>query len=37
VEVRRKLLEGSLADVPDAHAPKIVENNARRVFNFPRP
>lgn len=32
----RKLLEESLADVPDDEARLIVEDNARRVFNFPR-
>jgi len=32
----RKLLEASLADVPDEEARKIVELNARRVYNWPR-
>jgi predicted TIM-barrel fold metal-dependent hydrolase len=32
----RKMLEESLAHVPDAVARKIAEDNARRVFNFPR-
>jgi len=32
----RKLLAEVLADVPDADARKIAEDNARRVFNFPR-
>jgi len=33
----RHKLEGSLAAVPDADARRIAEENARRVFNFPRP
>jgi len=32
----RKHLEESLRDVPDHEARKIAEDNARRVFNFPR-
>lgn len=32
----RAKLEGVLADVPDDQARKIAEDNARRVFNFPR-
>jgi predicted TIM-barrel fold metal-dependent hydrolase len=32
----RKKLEEVLRDVPDAHARLIAEDNARRVFNFPR-
>jgi predicted TIM-barrel fold metal-dependent hydrolase len=32
----RKMLEESLAHVPDDVARKIAEDNARRVFNFPR-
>ncbi len=32
----RKFLEEALADVPDDQARKIAEDNARRVFNFPR-
>ncbi|HLY84582.1 MAG TPA: amidohydrolase family protein [Acidimicrobiales bacterium] len=32
----RKLLEVSLADVPDDQARKIAESNARSLFNFPR-
>ena len=32
----RKLLAEVLRDVPDADARKIAEDNARRVFNFPR-
>lgn len=32
----RKLLEESLAGVPDAEARLIVEDNARRIFRFPR-
>jgi hypothetical protein len=30
------MLEESLAQVPDDVARKIAEDNARRVFNFPR-
>ena len=32
----RKKLEEVLADVPDSEARAIAEDNARRVFNFPR-
>jgi predicted TIM-barrel fold metal-dependent hydrolase len=32
----RKMLAESLADVPDEQARKIAEDNARRVFDFPR-
>ena len=32
----RVVLEKLLADVPDAEARKIAEDNTRRVFNFPR-
>ena len=32
----RKMLAEVLRDVPDAEARKIAEDNARRVFNFPR-
>lgn len=32
----RKLLEDSLLDVPDDEARKMVEENARRLYNFPR-
>jgi predicted TIM-barrel fold metal-dependent hydrolase len=32
----RKLLEETLAHVPDERARKIAETNARRLFNFPR-
>lgn len=32
----RKMLEEVLKDVPDEDARKIAEDNARRVFNFPR-
>jgi len=32
----RKMLAASLADVPDDEARKIVELNARRVYNWPR-
>jgi predicted TIM-barrel fold metal-dependent hydrolase len=32
----RKLLEESLADIPDEVARKVAEENARRVFTFPR-
>jgi predicted TIM-barrel fold metal-dependent hydrolase len=32
----RAKLEGVLSDVPDEEARKIAEDNARRVFNFPR-
>ncbi len=32
----RKLLEETLANVPDDRARKIAETNARRLFNFPR-
>jgi predicted TIM-barrel fold metal-dependent hydrolase len=32
----RKMLAASLADVPDEEARKIVELNARRVYNWPR-
>ena len=32
----RKMLAEALADVPDDEARKIAEDNARRVFNFPR-
>ena len=32
----RKMLEESLADVPDDVARKIAEDNARPLFNFPR-
>jgi predicted TIM-barrel fold metal-dependent hydrolase len=32
----RLVLEKALADVPDGEARKIAEDNARRVFNFPR-
>ncbi|WP_308165302.1 amidohydrolase [Nocardia sp. NBC_01377] len=32
----RKMLEESLAEVPDDEARLIVEGNARRIFNFPR-
>ena len=32
----RQKLEGSLAAVTEEHARKIAEDNARRVFNFPR-
>jgi predicted TIM-barrel fold metal-dependent hydrolase len=32
----REMLAKSLADVPDAVASKIAEENARRVYNFPR-
>jgi predicted TIM-barrel fold metal-dependent hydrolase len=32
----RKLLEVSLAEVPDDQARKIAESNARSLFNFPR-
>jgi predicted TIM-barrel fold metal-dependent hydrolase len=32
----RQMLEKSLASVPDATARKIAEDNARRVYNFPR-
>ena len=33
----RAKLTGVLSGVPDAEARKIAEDNARRVFNFPRP
>ena len=32
----RKKLEGVLSDVPDDQARLIAEDNARRLFNFPR-
>ena len=32
----REKLAGALADVPDQDARRIAEDNARRVFNFPR-
>ena len=32
----RKKLGGVLVEVPDDEARKIAEDNARRVFNFPR-
>jgi predicted TIM-barrel fold metal-dependent hydrolase len=32
----REMLAKSLADMPDAVASKIAEENARRVYNFPR-
>jgi predicted TIM-barrel fold metal-dependent hydrolase len=32
----RKMLEESLAHLPDEACRKIAEDNARRVFNFPR-
>jgi predicted TIM-barrel fold metal-dependent hydrolase len=32
----REMLEKSLANVPDSQARKIAEDNARRVYNFPR-
>ncbi len=32
----RKMLAEALADVPDAQARKITEDNARRLYNFPR-
>jgi predicted TIM-barrel fold metal-dependent hydrolase len=32
----RKMLEESLANTPDHIARKIAEDNARRLFNFPR-
>jgi predicted TIM-barrel fold metal-dependent hydrolase len=32
----RKLLESALADVPDDEAAKLVELNARKLYNFPR-
>jgi len=32
----RKMLAASLASVPDEEARKIVELNARRVYNWPR-
>ena len=32
----RLVLEKMLTDVPDDEARKIAEDNARRVFNFPR-
>ena len=32
----RKMLAESLRDVPDERARKIVEGNARKLFNFPR-